>query len=174
MTKHCRNRGLRCLLTIAAVACGATLAAGHAYAAGPNDPARACAQVVNDDTVHDYDPALHDAFVRAFHRLFPQGQGGPSDDLLQRQAHYRCMAGKLYACFIGANLPCSRLNTDRDNPGASAFCEDNADADVVPMAATGHDTAYSYRCRDGHAEVTGPTFKLDVRGFAADLWTKLN
>jgi hypothetical protein len=144
----------------------------HAHAA-TDTPAQACVRAVNDDTVHDYDPALHDPFVRAFHRQFPQAPT-PPDALLQSQAHYRCMAGKLYGCFIGANLPCSRINTDRSNPGATAFCEDNADADVVPMAATGHDTAYNYRCRDGQAEVTGTTFKLDSRGFATDLWTRLN
>ncbi|TGQ29698.1 MULTISPECIES: hypothetical protein [unclassified Mesorhizobium] len=65
------------------------------------------------------------------------------------------------------------MNAARDNPGADGFCNANPNDDVVPAFATGHDAAYSYKCRNGKAEVTGNPWQLDKRGFAAKLWTVL-
>jgi uncharacterized protein YecT (DUF1311 family) len=136
--------------------------------------AAACRAAGNDDTVRDYQPALHEGAVRAFRKLFPEARDAPSDDMLASEAKFRCMDGTVYACFIGANLPCSKISTDTRNPGADAFCKDNPDADSVPMAATGHDTLYSYRCRKGRAETAGKLFDLDRRGFAKSLWAPID
>lgn len=168
---------IRRTLHLAALALA--LAAGHALPAGAqargaaDSPAAACARAGDDDAVRPYQPALRDAFLRAFAALFPQASKPPSDQMLRAEAKYRCMDGKLLGCFIGANLPCSRLNASRDNPGAATFCRSNPNADFVPAFATGHDTVYSYRCRDGRAEVTGSTYALDRRGFAKSLWVEL-
>jgi hypothetical protein len=84
------------------------------------------------------------------------------------------MNGKALVCFIGANLPCAKINTSRDNRGASEFCRSNPNADFVPLFAAGHDTLYSYRCRDGRAEIKGKVWALDERGFAKKLWTEIS
>lgn len=142
-------------------------------AAQAADLARQCARVRNDDTVRPYDPALRAGVAAAFERLFPNAPA-PDEDMLRAQTHIRCMDGHLLACFTGANLPCGKMTTDRVNAGAEAFCKANPDADSVPAYATGHDTAFTYRCRAGHAQVTGSTFPLDARGFAAPLWSRID
>ncbi|MDQ8729168.1 hypothetical protein [Bradyrhizobium sp. LHD-71] len=132
-----------------------------------------CARVGNDDTIRDYSPALRQQTARAFKQLFPDAKGEPDASDLQRQAHYRCMQGKVMVCFIGANLPCSKISTARENRGATAFCRDHPSQDSVPAFATGHDAAYSYRCRNGRAQVVNATWTLDKRGFAKQLWVAL-
>ncbi len=98
----------------------------------------------------------------------------PNEQDFQAGAHIRCMAGQLWACFTGANLPCEKMNTARDNKGAEGFCQTNPDAPAVPAFATGHGSIYSYRCAAGRAEITGTTFPLDARGFAATLWAPID
>jgi hypothetical protein len=142
--------------------------------AAESGPAAQCVRVGNDDTIRGYDPALQAGLRRAYARLFPQAHTPPDDRAFQAQAHVRCMDGRLLACFTGANLPCGRMNASRDNPGATAFCKADPQADVVPAFATGHDTVYAYRCVDGRPRVTGNTFQLDSRGFAASLWAPLD
>jgi hypothetical protein len=83
------------------------------------------------------------------------------------------MDGKVLACFVGANLPCAKMNAARDNPGANEFCKTNPNDDVVPAFATGHDAVYSYKCASGKAVVTGNSWALDKRGFAKELWTEV-
>ncbi len=133
-------------------------------------PAEQCARVGNDDTIRPYDPALRAGLIDAYARLFPRARMPPDERQFETGTHIRCMDGRLLACFTGANLPCARMNTQQDNHGAVAYCRTNPDAPFVPAFATGHDTAYAYRCVGGRASISGETFKLDPRGFAASLW----
>jgi hypothetical protein len=141
--------------------------------AAEQGPAASCAQAGDDDTVRGYDPSLRAGLLIAYAHLFPQARMPPNEHELQAGAHIRCMDGRLWACFTGANLPCDKMNTARDNKGADAFCRTNPEAPFVPAFATGHDTIYSYRCVTGRAEITGTTFPLDARGFAATLWAAI-
>lgn len=157
---------------VAALGCRATLSCA-AQSKPDESLAQVCARVGNDDTVRPYSPSLQAATARAFKTLFPRAKADPDPTTWQTQANYRCMNGKVWVCFIGANLPCAKINTARDNPGANAFCREQPDADVVPAVATGHDAAYSYTCHDGRAVVGHATWQLDSRGFAKALWTEL-
>jgi hypothetical protein len=145
----------------------------QARAAPEADLAAVCARLGNDDSIRDYDPSLRARTASAFKTLFPNAKGPPDGDSWATQAQYRCMNGKVMVCFVGANLPCVRMNAKRENPGADLFCRDNPDAGSVPAYAIGHDSIHTYRCRNGKAEVTGTTRQLDQRGFAKDLWTEL-
>ena len=69
-----------------------------------------CAREGDDDTVRPYAPDLREGTLKAFKRLFPDARSAPAEDELDTQANYRCMDGKLLVCFIGANLPCARMN----------------------------------------------------------------
>lgn len=142
-------------------------------------PARAdaddfCAKIRNDDRLRPYDPALRPGFVRAYRRLFPNAKGGQSDAMLRAQGAFRCMDGKLVACFTGANLPCGKLDPARDSAGAEAFCRANPQAQEVPRVATGHAAEFTFRCQGTHAEVSGTAWTRDDRGFAKDLWAPLD
>jgi hypothetical protein len=85
----------------------------------------------------------------------------------------RCVGRTLMACWVGANLNCGKANTRRRLPGASAFCRDNPGSDFIPMAATGHDTIYSWRCFGRRAVPGKPNVKLDADGYAADNWREV-
>jgi hypothetical protein len=163
-----RGAFLAFLLVLAPLVPGAHAAPQAASATAP-----ACVAGAEDDTILPYSPALHDGALRAFHELFP-GAPAPPEAMLAAQARFRCMGGRMYACFIGANLPCGKISTSPDNAGASAFCREKPDAAIVPMVATGHDTLYDYRCRDGRAVVVRRLYQLDARGFARRLWAPMD
>jgi hypothetical protein len=129
-----------------------------------------CASVRDDDKVRGYEPSLREPTIKAFKRLAPNAKGEPD---IETQARYRCMDGKVMVCFVGANLPCVKINTAKDNPGADAFCKKESKEESVPAFAAGHDSAYSYKCRGGKAVVAHETWKLDKRGFAEKIWTAL-
>jgi hypothetical protein len=161
-------------LLLAAAAVAGSFAPPLDVAAAPDGDLRAvCARVGDDDTIRAYSPALRADTVRAFRALFPGATRVPDDEQLKAQANFRCMNGRALVCFIGANLPCGKMNAARDNAGASEYCRSNPNADDVPAFATGHDAVYSYRCRDGRAEIDRRTWELDARGFAKKLWSEL-
>ena len=168
-----RAAALPLLLVSAMAALVLGLTSLSRIAAASDDLPAQCARLGNDDTVRDYQPSLRAGTVKAFRAMFPGAKTPPEDAMLQAQAKFRCMNGKVHVCFIGANLPCGKLNTSRENAGAEAFCRTEPEADFVPMAATGHDSIYAYRCHGGKAEVLRATYELDERGFAKSLWMTL-
>ena len=169
-----RLSGLRAAgMLIALLGVWAALAPAAVHAADADLGAR-CARVRNDDAIRPYDRALRSGLLKAYARLFPGARTLPPDAQLKDGANIRCMDGRLLACFVGANLPCGKMNAARDNPGADAYCRANPDADVVPAFAAGHDTVYSYRCAAGQPVIVGRTFALDPRGFAVRLWAPLD
>jgi hypothetical protein len=86
---------------------------------------------------------------------------------------YRCMNNEVWLCNYGANLVCDKANTNRANPGAAQWCQQNPGAAGVPMAATGHDAIYSWTCAGKRAKITGAVAKVDPRGYLASNWKRL-
>jgi len=86
------------------------------------------------------------------------------------------MDGKVYGCFVGANIPCeSKANTDRTpSEGAKAFCTEQPNAEFIPAYATGHETVYEWRCNNGTPEIVRQVFNVDARGFVVDFWYQLS
>ncbi|MBZ9601151.1 hypothetical protein [Phyllobacterium chamaecytisi] len=146
---------------------------GVAAAAPGPDLHQLCSEVRNDDTIREYSHALYNGTVEAFKKLFPAATAAPDEAELKTQAQYRCMNGKIMVCFVGANLPCVKMNNARNNPGADEFCRQHQNEDNVPAFAIGHDAVFSYKCRSGRAEIVSSAWKLDERGFAKKLWTEL-
>jgi len=95
-------------------------------------------------------------------------------DLVRDGGFVRCAGSRLLACVIGANLNCGKVNARRSLPGASEFCRANPDADVVPMAATGHDTIYDWRCVGGRAVATKTVVAVDRQGYDAGNWKEID
>jgi len=85
----------------------------------------------------------------------------------------RCMSGRVWICTYGANLPCGKGNISRTSKGGDAFCAGNPNSDVIPAAATGHDTIYTWRCRGRDAVPDRHPFSIDLRGFVAEMWKPL-
>jgi hypothetical protein len=96
-------------------------------------------------------------------------------DVLINGSSWRCMGGQVYACFVGANLPCEeKANTDGTPTQAEQdFCQQQPDADIIPAYVTGHNTIYEWRCTHGTAEAVKQVFQVDAQGYIADVWYQI-
>jgi hypothetical protein len=97
-------------------------------------------------------------------------------DILKNGLSWRCMNGDVYACFVGANLPCdAKANTDRTPTQEEAdFCQQNRNAKVIPAVVTGRETVFEWRCRKGAPEIVRQVFQPDAQGFLSEIWYKLS
>jgi hypothetical protein len=137
-----------------------------AFAAVPAEAASPlCARKGNVDKLEPIPGSLVPAAARLF--------GVTDPAAVQSSTVYRCMGGRVWLCNHGANLVCGKANTSRSNPGVENWCRENPNAAEVPMAATGHDTIYSWRCVRGKPRLAGTIAKVDARGFLADNWKLL-
>jgi hypothetical protein len=128
-------------------------------------PVQYCARIANDDTLR----TPPDSMMAAVQHLFGVGRDYP------RQAtYYRCADGNVMLCIVGANLPCGKANTSAALPAAAEWCRANPNADFIPMAVTGHDSIYRWRCVGGVATAGGKASTIDARGFFAEYWKALN
>lgn len=96
-------------------------------------------------------------------------------ELFAQSTFWRCMNNKVYACTVGANLPCQEKADLNKTPGAALndFCKANPTASVIPAAVTGRATVYEWKCANGKPEVVKQAFQADARGFIADFWYEL-
>lgn len=116
--------------------------------------------------------AIGAELVEPARALFGLSASAPAE-FVRASTVARCMGGKVWLCNAGANIPCGKADARRDNPGAAAFCKDNPNAAIVPMAATGHATIYAFRCAAGRARVERRFGEVDARGFVAGAWKRL-
>jgi hypothetical protein len=117
-----------------------------------------------------------DAVINGLKEALDMPEDGPPPEVFQQGTSWRCMNGEVYACFVGANLPCwAKADTDRTPSQAVAeFCRENSDADVIPMAVTGRETVYEWRCANGEPEIVRQFAEVDERGFIANIWYELS
>jgi hypothetical protein len=150
----------------AALCMAATFSALCQEAPG-QDPIKYCASVGTDDQVRPIPPALvHQAL-----QLFYLQPVDPQQ--VRRSTVYRCMDGAVRLCNYGANLVCAKADVARVSRGAERYCRENPGSGVVPMAATGHATIYSWECVGNKARIKGGSVPVDRRGFIADQWKRL-
>ena len=127
-----------------------------------------CAKAGNDDRLRVI-PAM---LIPRVHHLFGFSADAPAA-LVQKSTSYRCMSGKVWLSNYGANLVCGKANATRRSPGASEFCKANPGSDVVPMAATGHDTIFEWKCAGKVAKISKQIETVDPRGFLTRNWKQL-
>jgi hypothetical protein len=127
-----------------------------------------CARVTNDDRVRPIPITL----VPAARQLFSFSTDAP-ERFIQKSTSFRCMEGKVWLCNIGANLVCGKAETSRKSTGAAAFCKQNPGADAVPMAATGHDTIFEWKCAGNKAVISKEIETVDPRGFISENWKQM-
>jgi hypothetical protein len=97
-------------------------------------------------------------------------------EMLQNGSSWRCMDGEVYACFVGANLPCdAQANTDRTPTQEEIdFCKQSPNSDFIPAVVTGRETVYEWRCRDGAPEIVRQVSQPDAQGFLSEIWYKIS
>lgn len=88
---------------------------------------------------------------------------------------WRCMDKKVYACIVGANIPCeAKADTSKEpNDGLLQFCKENATSDMIPAVASGRTTVYSWSCKDGKPIVGDQHTQVDAQGYPASFWTSI-
>ena len=98
-----------------------------------------------------------------------------SIDTLKEGIFWRCMDSKVYACYVGANLPCTnKANTDKTpTQEMNSYCASNPNSDFIPAVVTGHDTIYEWRCHKNTPEVVKQVFQTDGQGFISDIWYQI-
>lgn len=120
-------------------------------------------------------PTVPDSVAEGLKDAFGSPESAPLD-IFTRGTYWRCMDGKVYACNVGANLPCyEKADTSREpNEGMANFCKENPDSDFIPMSATGHSTVYEWKC-DGTKPVPGKQFaEVDKQGYQKNIWYEIN
>lgn len=112
-----------------------------------------------------------EAVARGLKRALGAPAGAPFESFL-RNTSWRCMGGMVYACTMGANLPCQeKADTSRDpTQGMTDFCRNNPQAEVIPAVVTGRTTIYAWQCTDGMPEVVRQFAHADARGFLSTIW----
>ncbi len=138
--------------------------AGIAAPARHETPRAYCARVENDDELR----APLRSLGSAIQRLFKIDR-----NYALKTTYYRCADGDVLLCNVGANLPCGKANTSEVLPAATQWCEAHENSDFIPMAVTGHDTIYNWRCIGRIARPGDPVGKIDARGFFVEYWKKL-
>lgn len=166
------------LLIVASLAgCGAAGASAPTVAPAPyTDPFAYCAAVDTIDApgATYTGPRVPQSVARGLQKAL----NAPDTPLsvLENGSSWRCMNGEVYACFVGANLPCeAQANTDRTpTQGETDFCQQSRNADFIPAAVTGRETVFEWRCRDGAPEIVRQVFQPDAQGFLSEIWYKVN
>lgn len=114
---------------------------------------------------------MPDVIVKGLQKAFNAPPDAPIE-LFTRNSFWRCMDGKVYACSVGANIPCeSKADTGKTpNEGMTSFCSANPNAELIPAAATGRETVYEWRCTNGTPQIVKQVFTPDARGFISSFW----
>jgi len=118
-------------------------------------------------------PAERKRFLRVARSKF-LSEDAP-ESLLVGGLSVRCMAGEVWACHVGANLPCwAKADTSREPAAALRdFCRESPGARVIPMVVTGRETIFSWVCKGTTPVTERTTSKVDPDGFIADIWTRV-
>lgn len=119
-------------------------------------------------------PAVPEVIARGLQKAFGAPPDAPLEPFL-RNSHWRCMDGKVYACNVGANIPCLEKADLSRTPSApmTAYCKANPGADVIPAYVTGRATVYTWRCEGSTAVIERQVNQPDGRGFLARYWYEI-
>jgi len=119
-------------------------------------------------------PAVPAAVARGLQKAFGVE---PTEPLaaFERGTSWRCMNGSVWACNVGANLPCMEKPDFEQQPSDAmrAYCEENPGSDFIPMYVTGHATLFQWACIGKEVRRGKRTTQLDARGYIASIWHRI-
>lgn len=120
-------------------------------------------------------PKTPEAIVVGLKKAFGAPEGAPLD-VFERGTYWRCMDGSVYACNVGANLPCTeKADTSRvPNQGMKEWCESNRDSDFIPAFASGRATIYEWRCTGNEPTIVKEVNKPDAAGYISNIWYEIS
>jgi hypothetical protein len=165
------------LLTLLMLALTACSAASTEAPKTYSDPFAYCAAVGQIDTpdARYTGPKMSDTLFKDYLTAAKLDSNMDYPDQFKQMTVWRCMDGKVYACNFGANIPCdSKANTDKTPTQAMVdFCKANPDVDFIPMAVTGHNVIFSWRCKGDVPEPGDPIDTVDAAGYQSSFWVAL-
>lgn len=148
-----------------------------AQAASYADPFSYCSAVGTIDVPDSRytGPAIPDVIAQGLKTASGASADAPID-IFKQGSFWRCMGGKVYACFVGANLPCdSKADTDKTPTSAETdYCASNPNSDFIPAAVTGHNTIYSWRCNQNTPAIDKQVLHVDSQGYIQEIWYQIN
>jgi hypothetical protein len=155
---------------LVALAMFATTTTGAATYA---DPFAYCATVgtIDSPDARWAGPKMPESIAQGLMAATGAPEGAPLD-VFMRNSYWRCMGGKVYACTVGANIPClEKADTSRAPTAAMReYCRTNPDTDAIPAYVTGRATVYAWACQRGKPLITWKVNRPDERGFLANFW----
>lgn len=134
-----------------------------AQQASAQDAVRLCREKGSGNGVRPIPQSLVPAAKRIFGLRMP-------DQQVLHSTVFRCADGRVLLCTNGANLPCGKANSDRDLPGAEAWCRGHPNAEFVPRFAIPRGNIYNWGCAAGMPKVIAQIEEIDPRGFVARYW----
>lgn len=141
-------------------------------AIGYTDPWDYCAAVETIDAPDER--YLGEPMPHAIVKGFNDTSEAPGDipEWLPRTMSWRCMQGKVYACSVGANLPCDeKANTSQEPTEAGKeYCRNNPNS---PVGVKDKTTIYNWSCVDGVPQRGRQWTEADAAGFLAAIWYEL-
>jgi hypothetical protein len=165
------------LVAVMLAGCGATPApAATSTPATYTDPFAYCAAVGNADTpgASYTGPKVPESVAKGLQTAL----NAPDTplDVLENGSYWRCMDGSVYACFVGANLPCeAKANTDKTPTQAEVeYCQQNPSSDFIPAVVTGRETVYEWSCVNGAPNIVKQLTQPDAQGFLSDIWYEIS
>lgn len=135
------------------------------------DPFAYCTAVTTIDAPDDrfIGAPVPTEIVQELHHV--TGGQGPAPDWLPKTVQWRCMNGKVYACTIGANLPCSdKANTSQTPTDAlKEFCTQHPERAGVEET----NSIYVWTCTGGTPKIERQWTEADAAGFLAKIWYEI-
>src|SRR5574341_18773 len=140
------------------------------------DPFAYCKTVVNIDSPDSryVGPKVPEVIARGLQKAFEAPEGAPLDVFI-RGTYWRCMDGKVYACNVGANLPCDQKadTSHKPNQGMIEWCQSNFDSEFIPAYASGRATIYKWRCKGKEPIIVKEINKPDAAGYISNIWHEI-
>ncbi len=153
------------------------LALGRPAAAHTDDPFAYCKEVGTVDAPDEHwtGPPVPDAVIEGLIRAADLPKD-ISREQMRQSTFWRCMGSEVYACFVGANLPCQSKADTRRIPTLAMwrFCRANPGADNIPAAVTGRETIYQWRCTGSRPTIVRQVDAPDARGFLKRIWYRIS
>jgi hypothetical protein len=146
-------------------------------AATYDDPFAYCAAVgtIDRPDARYVGPAVPPSVARGLARAFGVTADPPPEPFSQNSS-WRCMNGAVYACTVGANLPCLEKPPADPEPSEAmrSFCREQPDSAAIPAYVTGHATLYDWSCDESRPRRGRVLTTLDERGYMSSIWHRLS
>lgn len=119
-------------------------------------------------------PEVPEIIAEKLKQVYGAPESAPLDVFING-TYWRCMDGSVYACNVGANLPCQEKGDYSKTPdeGMVNYCAENPGSDFIPMYASGRATVYEWKCTGKSPVIVKQIAETDKEGYIEDIWYKI-